>query len=154
MDSLTREWLAYREEALSMINPRIVAALDGTDIRPRAAVAALRVFSVLRGPDSEDLDLKQWYTTPIRMYVAGETLYDNAGYTQKVKRLAYHSESEWKHALTKASELYRAADRGMWPSPNLHYIGHVCQAIAAIAYLEGWSKDATEQNQIYHRYFH
>lgn len=121
------------------LNPLFVRAVAGEDKRPRAMFAALRIMSATRGADSEDLDFKQWLVTPIRMWICGARVYADAGYTTKVKPLAFTTREQWLDAIKSADNLARAARSYPWQSPNDHFIGHACVAIGAIAYLEGWT---------------
>lgn len=122
------------------MNLKLSEALAGRG-KSRADCAALRIASTLRGPDSEDIDLKRDFTTPIRVWALDNSLedYSRVGYTYKVEpRVVIVDAASCIGLLHRANELYTQATRTPWPGPNLHYIGHVCIALAAIAYLEGW----------------
>lgn len=132
-------------EPPATMNVLLSDALVGrlADKKPRADVAAVRIMSALRGPDTEDLGLKQRFTSPIRLWVVnGESNYHRTGYTTKFEPKPLKGKEHCVKLMLEAVALHRQGGRYPWQSPNYHYIGHVCTALAAIAYLEGWEDSA------------
>lgn len=131
------------ENEVAAMNTLLSDALSGrmADKKPRADVAAVRIMSALRGPDTEDLRLKERFTSPIRLWVVGNN-YDRVGYTHKIDPKPLKGKDHCVKLMLEAADLYKTASRYPWQSPNYHYIGHVCTALAAIAYLEGWEDSA------------
>lgn len=126
------------------MNKLLSDALSGKlEGKARADVAAVRIMSAMRGPDSEDIDLKQTFTTPIRLWALSDPKgYDRVGYTRKVEPTPLEGKEHALALVKQAKRFYDASAALPWGEPNLHYLGHVLIALGAIAYLEGWTDDA------------
>ena len=69
------------------------------------------ILSVLRGPDSDDEQLKETHTAPLRLYLLGIETYKEAGYSPSAFKVSRELPSV---------------------SPNNHFNRHICLAINII----------------------